>query len=142
MARIQFSLNKIQLIGNLGKDADTRFTTDGLAVTSFGLATTSGFKNKEDKWTNETTWHNVTAFKLSDNVRAGLTKGKKFFVEGRLTKNEYTDKDGLKKQSVQVLADIIIPFDKMEGGLNNDTNGVAGYDGKPETDNENDDLPF
>ena len=60
-----FSLNKIMLIGNLGKDAETRFTTNNLSVTNFTLATTNSYKGKDGNWVNETTWHNITSFNLS-----------------------------------------------------------------------------
>jgi single-strand DNA-binding protein len=111
MAITAFSMNKIQLIGNLGKDAETRFTTNNVSVTSFGLATTSRIKGKDGNWTNETTWHNVVAFSLSDFIKNNLKKGKKFFIEGRISKRDYVDKDGIKRFSVDVVADVIIPFD-------------------------------
>ena len=59
-----FSLNKIMLIGNLGQDAETRFTTNNVGVTSFSMATTHSYKGKDGNWVNETTWHNVVAFNL------------------------------------------------------------------------------
>ncbi len=76
-----FSLNKIMLIGNLGRDAETRFTTNNLSVTNFSIATTRSFKDKDGNWQNETTWHNVTGFNLSDYYKDNLKKGKKFYIE-------------------------------------------------------------
>ncbi len=89
-----FSLNKIQLIGNLGRDAETRFTTNNLSVTNFSIATTRSYKDKDGNWQNETTWHNVTGFNLSDYYKDNLKKGKKFYIEGRISKRDYNDKDG------------------------------------------------
>ena len=79
-----FSLNRIMLIGNLGRDAETRFTNNNVSVTNFSLATTHSYKGKDGDWVNETTWHNITGFNLSDYFKENLKKGKKFYVEGRL----------------------------------------------------------
>ena len=145
MALTAFSMNKIQLIGNLGKDAETRFTTNNVSVTSFGLATTSRIKGKDGNWINETTWHNIVAFSLSDYIKNILKKGKKFFVEGRISKRDYTDKDGIKRYSVDVVADLIIPFESgIESSSPSDDaqpnqNLTSGPDIQVE---DNDDLPF
>ena len=88
-----FSLNKIMLIGNLGKDAETRFTTNNLSITTFSLATTRSFKDKEGSWQNETTWHNLVGYNLSDYYKDNLKKGKKFYIEGRISKRDYIDKE-------------------------------------------------
>jgi single-strand DNA-binding protein len=145
MALTAFSMNKIQLIGNLGKDAETRFTTNNVSVTSFGLATTSRIKGKDGNWINETTWHNIVAFSLSDYIKNILKKGKKFYVEGRISKRDYTDKDGVKRYSVDVIADLIIPFES--GGESSspreDFQSNQNQIGEPDIQVEdNDDLPF
>lgn len=145
-----FSLNRISLIGNLGKDPETRFTTSNVAVTSFSVATTHSYKGKDGNWVNETTWHNVVAFNLSDFLRENLKKGKKVYVEGRLTNRSYEDKQGITRYVTEVLADNskLIPLESREGG---------GYSGAPFESSEpvqnqgpvnmppaedNDDLPF
>ena len=109
-----FSLNKIMLIGNFGRDAETRFTTNNLSVTNFSLATTYSYKGKDGNWVNETTWHNITSFNLSDFFKDNLKKGKKFYVEGRLQKREYTDKEGIKRYSTDVISEKIIPLESSE----------------------------
>jgi len=143
-----FSLNKIMLIGNLGRDAETRFTTSNVSVTSFTLATTNSYKGKDGNWVNETTWHNIVSFNLSDYFKENLKKGKKFYVEGRLTKRDYTDKDGIKRYATDVVADKIIPLDSTSGGGmgDNSVHEDSSYTGnlsepQIQTD-ENDDLPF
>jgi single-strand DNA-binding protein len=88
-----FSLNRIMLIGNLGRDSETRFTTNNLSVTTFTMATSNSYKNKEGNWINETTWHNIVGYNLSEYFKENLKKGKKFYVEGRLSKRDYTDKE-------------------------------------------------
>ncbi len=144
-AAMAFSLNKIMLIGNLGRDAETRFTTNNVSVTSFTLATTYGYKGKDGNWQNETTWHNVVSFNLSDYFKDNLKKGKKFYIEGRLTKREYTDKDGIKRYTTDVISDKIIPLEagSSENSTYDGNNLSNGNVSEPEiaTDN-NDDLPF
>jgi single-strand DNA-binding protein len=140
-----FSLNKIQLIGNLGRDAETRFTKDNLSITNFSIATTQSYKGKDGNWVNETTWHNVTSFNLGDFFKEGLKKGAKVYVEGRLTKREYTDKEGIKRYSTDVMMEkIILLNDRERGEHENHSNESTQNENRSEdvpTDN-NDDLPF
>jgi single-strand DNA-binding protein len=140
-----FSLNKIMLIGNLGRDVETRFTTGSVSISSFSMATTNSYKGKDGNWVNETTWHNITVFNLSDFMKEQLKKGKKVYVEGRLTKREYTDKEGIKRYSTDVVSERIIPLESSGEGSTNysensssETNVVSEM---PPIDN-NDDLPF
>lgn len=140
---MSFSLNKVMLIGNLGKDAEIRFTPNNISVTSFSLAVSRGVK-KEDKWQNEVTWFNVVAYEISDFYKSSLKKGKKFYVEGRLSIREYTDKDGIKRNAIEVIAEKLIPLDSSkEQSENSDvqqemSNEISDNKGQSETD----DLPF
>ncbi|MGE5798017.1 MAG: single-stranded DNA-binding protein [Ignavibacteria bacterium] len=137
-----FSLNKIMLIGNLGKDAETRFTTTNVSVTTFTMATTSSYKGKDGNWINETTWHNIVGYNLSDFFKENLKKGKKFYVEGRLNKRDYTDKEGIKRYSTEVVADRIIPLEPSESSKES-VPSSAGESAEPEMKvDENNDLPF
>jgi single-strand DNA-binding protein len=142
-----FSLNKIMLIGNLGKDSETRFTTNNTAVTSFTLATTHSYKGKDGNWVNETTWHNVIAWSISDYMRDALKKGKKFYVDGRLTKREYTDKDGIKRYMTEVVADRLFPLEGRD--MESQYSGAGGGESVAESSIDmqpggsvDDDLPF
>ncbi|MCL6494777.1 MAG: single-stranded DNA-binding protein [Ignavibacterium sp.] len=139
-----FSLNKIMLIGNLGKDSETRFTTaDNFSVTNFTLATTYSFKNKNGEWTNETTWHNVVAFNLSDYMKENLKKGKKVYVEGRLVKRDYTDKDNVKRYVTEVRAERIIPLDSNADAVKEaDIDAASTQEPEISESTEADDLPF
>ncbi len=133
-----FSLNKVMLIGNLGRDAETRFTTNNLSVTNFTLATSNSYKGKDGNWVNETTWHNIVAFNLSDYMKENLKKGRKFYVEGRISKRDYTDKEGVKRYSTEVVSERLIPLDSS--GASQDTEEQT-----QSTDvniEDNDDLPF
>jgi len=139
-----FSLNKIMLIGNLGKDAETRFTTNNLSVTNFTLATTNSYKGKDGNWVNDTTWHNVVSFNLSDYFKDNLKKGKKFYVEGRLSKRDYTDKDGIKRYITEVVSEKLIPLDSSgDYASGNEDNSASSSNSVPDVQvDENEDLPF
>ncbi len=137
-----FSLNKIMLIGNLGKDAETRFTTNNVSVTNFTMATTYGYKGKDGNWVNDTTWHNIVSFNLSDYFKDNLKKGKKFYVEGRLSKRDYTDKDGIKRYMTEVVSEKIIPLESS-GDNTSSNESVSNVSSTPDVQvEENEDLPF
>lgn len=134
-----FSLNRIMLIGRLGRDAETRFTTNNVSVTNFTLATDYRYKGKNGDWVNETTWHNVVSFNLSDYFKENLKKGRKFYVEGRLSKRDYTDKDGIKRYNTEVISEKLIPLEpssETSAGEDEESQSAA------PSNNENDDLPF
>lgn len=138
---MSFSLNKVQLIGKLGKDAEHRFTTSNNSVSSFSVATDHSYKGKDGNWVNDTTWHNVVAFGLSDFMKNALKQGKQFFVEGRLAKRDYTDKDNVKRYVTEIIAERLIPLDNTKAANGNapaaDTDTQVGN-----PVDENDDLPF
>jgi len=97
------SVNKVILIGRLGKDAETKFTPSGMAKTSFTLATNYNRKDPQTgDWKEETDWHNVSIWK-AENLANYLLKGKQVFVEGRLTSRSYDDKDGNKRYFTEVV---------------------------------------
>ncbi len=142
-----FSLNKIMLIGNLGQDAEHRFTTNNTEVSSFSLATSHSYKGRDGNWVNETTWHNIVIFGASDFLKGNLKKGKKFYVEGRLAKRDYENKDGQKIYVTEVIADKfnIIPLDGGDGsyqssGSSNSTSSEP--ESIDKTAPDDDDLPF
>ncbi len=138
-----FSLNRIMLIGNLGRDAETRFTTTNVSVTTFTMATTNSYKGKDGNWTNETTWHNIVGYNLSDYFKENLKKGKKFYVEGRLNKRDYTDKDGIKRYSTEVVAEKIIPLESGGEGSKDSVPSAVSESSEPDIKvDDNNDLPF
>ncbi len=136
-----FSLNKVMLIGHLGKDCETRFTTNNVSVTSFTLATNYRYKGKDGNWVDETTWHNVTCFNLSDFFKENLKKGKKFYVEGRISKRDYTDKEGIKRYFTDVISEKLIPLDGTGDSSFGGSNESSPSEPSVETD-DNNDLPF
>ena len=102
------SVNKVILLGHLGKDAETKFTPSGVAVTKATLATSRRWKDQQSgEWKEETEWHNITMWRM-EGVSTYLTKGKQVYVEGRLKTHSYEDKDGQKKYMTEVVADEVI----------------------------------
>ncbi len=111
------SVNKVILIGHLGKDAETKFTPSGVARTIFTIATNRRWKDQQTgEWKEETDWHNVVMWR-QENVANYLTKGKQIYLEGRLQTRNYDDKDGRKVYVTEVVADdVILLSSRGEGG--------------------------
>jgi single-strand DNA-binding protein len=102
------SVNKCILIGHLGRDAETKFTPGGAAVTRFSVATNRRWKDQQSgEWKEETDWTNIVLWR-SENLANYLTKGKQVYVEGRIQTRSYEDKDGKKVYSTEVVADDVI----------------------------------
>jgi single-strand DNA-binding protein len=102
------SVNKVILIGHLGKDAETRFTPSGVSVTKFSVATNRRWKDQQTgDWKEETDWTNVVLWR-QENLANYLTRGKQVFVEGRLQTRSYEDKEGKKVWATEVVADDVI----------------------------------
>src|SRR6201990_3011776 len=102
------SVNKVILVGNLGRDAETKFTANGSAVTRFSVATTRSWKDQQtNEWKDETNWTNVIVWR-QESLSNYLTKGKQVYVEGRLQTRSYDDKDGKKVYATEVVADEVI----------------------------------
>jgi single-strand DNA-binding protein len=99
------SVNKVILIGNLGKDPEVRYTQSGIAVTNFTMATTRTFK-KEGERVDETQWHRIVAFGRTAEVCGEyLSKGKQVYVEGRLQTREWEDKDGNRRWTTEIVTE-------------------------------------
>jgi single-strand DNA-binding protein len=111
------SVNKVILIGHLGRDAETAYTSTQTAVTKFSVATNRRWKDQQTgEWKEETNWTNVVLWR-GENVAPYLTKGKQIFVEGRLQTRSYDDKDGKKVWTTEVVAeDVILLGGRGEGG--------------------------
>lgn len=110
------SVNKVILIGNLGRDAETKFTPQGTAVTKFSVGTNRRWKDQQSgEWKEEANWTNVTLWK-AENLANYLTKGKQVYVEGRLQTRSYEDKDGKKVWATDVVAEEVILLGGGRGG--------------------------
>ena len=100
------SVNKVILIGNLGRDPETRYMPDGGAVTNVSIATTESWKDKNGEKQEKTEWHRVAFFgKLAEIAGEYLKKGSQIYVEGRLQTRKWQDKDGQDKYSTEIVAD-------------------------------------
>jgi single-strand DNA-binding protein len=112
------SLNKILLIGHLGKDPEIRYTPDGAAVASFSIATSDNFTDKNGTRQERTEWHSVKAFgKLADICKQYLNKGKQVYIEGRIQTREYTDREGIKRRFTEVIANQMIMLGSRSQGV-------------------------
>src|SRR5262245_4339660 len=102
------SVNKVILLGHLGKDAETKFTPSGISKSTFSIATNRRWKDQQSgEWKEETDWHNIVLWR-SENLANFLLKGKQVYLEGRLQSRSYEDKDGQKKYITEVVADELI----------------------------------
>jgi len=112
------SYNKIILIGNVGRDPETRYLPSGDAVASFSVATSERRKGQDGQQQEQTTWFRVSAFgKLAETCQQYLHKGSYVYVEGALAQQEYTDREGATRQSLEVRAREMRMLDKRgEGG--------------------------
>jgi len=113
------SVNKVILLGHLGKDAETKFTPNGTARTTFSLATNRRWKDQASgEWKEETDWHNIIMWR-SENLTNYLQKGKQVYLEGRLQTRSWDDKDGKKNYMTEIVVDELI----LLGGRGGDSGG-------------------
>ena len=100
------SVNKVILVGNLGRDPETRYMPDGGAVTNFSIATTDSWKDKAGEKQEKTEWHRISTFqRLAEIAGEYLKKGSQVYIEGRLQTRKWTDKDGVEKFTTEIIAD-------------------------------------
>lgn len=112
------SVNKVILLGHLGKDSETNFTTSGVPCTKFSIATSRRYKSGEE-WKEETDWHNVVLWR-AENLAQYLTKGKPVYVEGRIQTRSYEDKEGQKRYVTEIVADNVILLGSKGDGEHTD----------------------
>ena len=99
------SVNKVILLGHLGKDAETKFTPSGISVSKFSLATNRRSKDQQTgEWKDITDWHNIVMWR-TENISNYLLKGKQIYVEGRLESRSYEDKEGQKRYITEVVCE-------------------------------------
>jgi single-strand DNA-binding protein len=141
------SVNKVILVGNVGRDPETRHLDKGVAVSRFSLATTENYTAKTGEKVSNTEWHNIVAWRgLAEVVEKYVKKGSKLYIEGRLKTNMY-EKDGVKHYATEIIADTMHMLDKREGQAE-----MPGQAAQPEqlqsvsepdfNRPEEDDLPF
>lgn len=150
------SLNKVMLIGNLGRDAELRYTSNGTAVATLNIATTETWNDKSGQRQEKTEWHRIVLWgKSAESLHEYLTKGKQIYVEGNLQTRQWDDKDGNKRYTTEVRAGKIVLLggggqgrgrqsssrqsDSDDQGFGSEVGGVEPAVSSPLTD---DDIPF
>ena len=109
-------INKVILIGNLGKDPELRYTSSGVAVASFTLATNESWKDPEGNVQERTQWHSIVAWrKLAEICGEYLKKGSKVYLEGKLQYRNYDDKNGVKRYVTEIVLDELLMLDSKGG---------------------------
>jgi single-strand DNA-binding protein len=157
------SVNKVILLGNLGKDPEVKYTPQGTAVAKFSLATNERFKDKQDQWQDRTEWHNIVCWaRLAEIAGEYLKKGRTVYIEGRIRTDSWEDKQsGEKKYRTEIVAqDLVLLGGKGEGshdegggsrGRSAPAGGGSGFDQSPAKPQEDmahtggitdDDIPF
>lgn len=150
------SVNKVILVGNLGRDAEMRFTSGGTPVATVSMATTERFTDREGQKKEDTQWHRIVIWgKTAESLHEYLTKGKQIYVEGKLQTREWQDKEGKTNKTTEVRADKIVLLGGGGGG--GERTGGAGRpsrdrstepSGEPHGDSgpvdapNDDDIPF
>jgi single-strand DNA-binding protein len=154
------SVNKVILVGNVGKDPELKFLPSGAAVANFTLATSERFKDKSGEFQDRTEWHNLVAFeRLAEIVRDYVKKGSKLYIEGRIQTRSYDDKQTNQKRywtDIRV-NDLVLLSGRGEGGesggysRSSSSSSTASYDQRPaahaddlvqSTEITDDDIPF
>ena len=146
-------LNKVILIGRLGKDPETRFMPNSEAVCNFSVATSESWKDQSGQRQERVEWHNVTMYRrLAEIAGQYLKKGSQVYLEGKIQTRKYTDKNGIERTAFDIIANEM----KMLGGGNNDGQQAQSAQGEAPTpprrqapatpaapvDDESDDIPF
>ena len=123
------SLNKVMLIGRLGKDPEIRATSDGTSVANFSLATSENFTDRNGTRQERTEWHNIVAWrKLADLAKRYLVKGRQVYVEGRIATREYTDREGVKRRTTEITAtNLVLLGSRAEGMGAAESPASSGY---------------
>ncbi len=135
-------LNKAMIIGHLGRDPEVRYMQSGQAVANFTVATSEKFKGRDGEMQERTEWHKVVFFgKLAEIAGQWLSKGKQVYIEGRIQTREWTDKDGNKRYTTEIVGQEMV----MLGGKGD--GGGGGYSGAddyepPSSGPADDDVPF
>jgi len=160
------SINKVILVGNVGKDPEVRYLDSGVAVANFPFATSEKYKNKQGEKVTNTEWHNIVMWRgLAEVVEKYVNKGSQLYIEGKIRTRSYDDKDGIKRYITEIIGDNMqmlgrkgdrssipppseedVPVAKSDikdVTTSNMDKATGNFDNKDtSTTEENDDLPF
>lgn len=142
-------VNRVILIGRLGRDPETRYTQTGDAVCTFSIATDESWKNKQTgQREQKTEWHNILMYRqLAEIAQEYLTKGKEVYIEGKIQSSKYTGKDGIERTAYQIVASQMQMLGGRESNVDNNSQSAPPpprkIDPKPTpSDDLDDDIPF
>lgn len=138
-------INKVILVGNLGKDPEVRTLENGAKVANFTLATSETYKNREGQKVTTTEWHNIVLWRgLADIADRFLKKGNQVYIEGKIKTRSWDDKDGVKRYTTEILGDNLTMLGGRRDMEESDSSQGAVQETTPEASvsDEKDDLPF
>ena len=136
-------VNKVILVGNLGKDPEVRYLDSGIAVANFSLATTENYKNKQGEKVSQTEWHNIVLWRgLAEVAEKWLKKGSSVYIEGKIRTNKWEDKEGNTRYNTEILADNMTMLGNRINLDATDKNDRKTVSEIKSVNDENDDLPF
>jgi single-strand DNA-binding protein len=136
-------VNKVILIGRLGKDPDVRYTPDGTMVTNFNLATDEQWKDKNGEKVQKTEWHRIVTWgKLAEICGNYLVKGKLVFIEGRIQTRSWEDKEGVKRFTTEIIASNMQMLDSKGQNKAEDTSFDVASTSSNDGNSPLDDVPF
>ena len=147
------SVNKVIIVGNVGRDPELRYTQSGQPVASFSIATNERFKDKDGNWKDRTEWHRIVAWaRLAEICGEYLRKGSQVYVEGRIQTRDWEDKEGNKRQTTEIIALGMQMLGRRGGdgggpSMSDDGNqtrggGGGGEDMPPPSGGADDEIPF
>ena len=136
-------VNKVILVGNLGKDPEVRYLDSGVAVANFSLATTENYKNKQGEKVSQTEWHNIVLWRgLAEVAEKWLKKGSSVYIEGKIRTKKWEDKEGNTRYNTEILADNMTMLgNRIQSDVSVKNDSKTSSEIKSVND-ENDDLPF
>lgn len=121
------SINKVILVGNVGKDPTVRYFDKGVAKATFPLATSETYTNQQGETITSTEWHNIVLWRaLAEVAEKTIKKGTQVYIVGKIKTRSYVDKDGVNKYITEILADTLLPLDKKQGGSGSYNNPETG----------------
>ena len=136
-------VNKVILVGNLGKDPEVRYLDSGVAVANFSLATTENYKNKQGEKVSQTEWHNIVLWRgLAEVAEKWLKKGSSVYIEGKIRTNKWEDKEGKTRYNTEILVDNMTMLGNKTNSDDSDKNNSKSISEKKSVNDGNDDLPF
>ncbi len=143
------SLNRVELIGNLGADPELRNTPQGASVCTLKIATSESYKDKNSgEWKENTEWHRVVLWEnLAEYAAKSLKKGSKVFTEGKIKSRSYEDKDGITRYITEIYGNSLIILDPKSSSSNQfskdeNSSNLNNYNTASTSEDEDDDIPF